>query len=106
MRTTRPSADYDDDLAGKKPYRFQLDAWDAQELKRMLKLQEPLSAIMQWPPAKVQALFTSFQQSSHAWETDYSKLLVFVCGNLDEMRTTRPRNARKTATPMPTSFTA
>ena len=78
-------ADYDDDRAGKKPYRFQLDAWDAQELKRMLKLQEPLSAIMQWPPAKVQALFTSFQQSSHAWETDYSKLLVFVCGNLDEM---------------------
>lgn len=77
--------DGDDDRAGKKPYRFQLDAWDAQELKRMLKLQEPLSAIMQWPPAKVQALFASFQQSSHAWETDYSKLLVFVCGNLDEM---------------------
>lgn len=77
--------DNDDDRAGKKPYRFQLDAWDAQELKRMLKLQEPLSAIMQWPPAKVQALFASFQQSSHAWETDYSKLLVFVCGNLDEM---------------------
>lgn len=78
-------AEDDDDRAGKKPYRFQLDAWDAQELKRMLKLQEPLSAIMQWPPSKVQALFASFQQSSHAWETDYSKLLVFVCGNLDEM---------------------
>jgi hypothetical protein len=77
--------DNEDDRAGKKPYRFQLDAWDAQELKRMLKLQEPLSAIMQWPPTKVQALFASFQQSSHAWETDYSKLLVFVCGNLDEM---------------------
>jgi cell division protease FtsH len=40
---------------------------------------------MQWPPAKVQALFASFQQSSQAWETDYSKLLVFVCGNLDEV---------------------
>lgn len=77
--------DNDDERAGKKPYRFQLDAWDAQELKRMLKLQEPLAEIMLWPPAKVQALFASFQQSSHAWETDYSKLLVFVCGNLDEM---------------------
>lgn len=75
----------DDARAGKAPYRFQLDAWDAQELKRMLKLQEPLAEVMQWPPAKVQALFTRFQQSHHAWETDYSKLLVFVCGNLDEM---------------------
>ncbi|MDP4077145.1 AAA family ATPase [Acidovorax sp. A1169] len=79
-------AETDDDArAGKAPYRFQLDAWDGQELKRMLKLQEPLAEIMQWPPAKVQALFTRFQQSHHSWETDYSKLLVFVCGNLDEM---------------------
>ncbi|MES2612699.1 MAG: AAA family ATPase [Pseudomonadota bacterium] len=81
----RAENDADDSRAGKAPYRFQLDAWDGQELKRMLKLQEPLAEIMQWPPAKVQALFTRFQQSHHAWETDYSKLLVFVCGNLDEM---------------------
>ena len=77
--------EHEDERPGKKPYRFQLDAWDAQELKRMLKLKEPLPAIMQWSPAKVQSLFASFQQSSHAWETDYSQLLVFVCGNLDEM---------------------
>jgi hypothetical protein len=75
----------DDNRTGKATYRFQLDAWDAQELKRMLKLQEPLGDIMQWPPAKVQSLYARFQQSSQAWETDYSKLLVFVCGNLDEM---------------------
>lgn len=73
------------DRSGKNSYRFQLDAWDAQEIKRMLKLQEPLAEIMQWPPAQVQALFTRFQQSLTSWETDYSKLLVFVCGNLDEM---------------------
>ncbi|KRD18599.1 peptidase M41 [Acidovorax sp. Root267] len=77
--------DNEDERAGKKPYRFQLDAWDAQELKRMLKLSEPLAEIMQWPPTQVQALFTRFQQSLSSWETDYSKLLVFVCGNLDEM---------------------
>ncbi|MDP3226739.1 MAG: AAA family ATPase [Acidovorax sp.] len=77
--------DNDDEGARKKPYRFQLDAWDAQELKRMLKLSEPLAEIMLWLPAKVQALFTRFQQSHQSWETDYSKLLVFVCGNLDEM---------------------
>lgn len=79
-------ADGDEDQRpDKKPYRFQLDAWDAQELKRMLKLREPLAEIMQWQPAQVQALFMQFQQSHHAWETDYSKLLIFVCGNLDEM---------------------
>ncbi|CAB5710194.1 ATP-dependent zinc metalloprotease FtsH 3 [Delftia tsuruhatensis] len=77
--------DEEDERAGKKPYRFQLDVWDAQELKRMLKLHEPLTEIMQWPPAQVQALFMRFQQTHHAWETDYSKLLIFVCGNLDEM---------------------
>ena len=81
----RAEDDEDEKRAGKAAYRFQLDAWDAQELKRMLKLQEPLGEIMQWPPGKVQSLYTRFQQSSQAWETDYSKLLVFVCGNLDEM---------------------
>ncbi|WPB58788.1 peptidase M41 [Xylophilus sp. GOD-11R] len=71
--------------AGKPPLRFQLDAYDAQELKRMLKLREPLAEIMQWPSTKVQALFQQFQASAQTWETDYSRLLVFVCGNLDEM---------------------
>lgn len=71
--------------ADKPPYRFQLDVWDAQELKGMLKLREPLAEIMQWPPTKVRQLFAQFQQSQQAWETDYSRLLVFVCGNLDEM---------------------
>lgn len=77
--------DEDSDRAGKKPYRYRLDAWDAQELKRMLKLKEPLVEIMQWPTEQVHALVARFQQSSQAWETDYSQLLVFVCGNLDEM---------------------
>ncbi len=81
----RADTDTADARPGKAPYRFQLDAWDGQELKRVLKLQEPLSEIMQWSSAKVQALYLRFQNSSRAWETDYSKLLVFVCGNLDEM---------------------
>ena len=79
------AGDDSDEPKKTKPYRFQLDAWDAQELKRMLKLHEPLAEIMQWPSAKVQAQFARFAQSHHAWETDYSRLLVFVCGNLDEM---------------------
>ena len=77
--------DDENERAGKKPYRFQLDAWDAQELKRMLKLSEPLAEIMQWPSAKVLSMYLEFQRSHQSWETDYSRLLVFVCGNLDEM---------------------
>ncbi|MDB5932616.1 MAG: peptidase m41, partial [Polaromonas sp.] len=71
--------------AGKPPHQFKLDAWDAQELKRMLKLKAPLMEVMQWPPARIEALMLQFQQSHDNWETDYSKLLIFVCGNLDEM---------------------
>ena len=51
----------------------------------MLKLREPLGEIMQWPSSKVQSLYARFQQNSQSWDTDYSRLLIFVCGNLDEM---------------------
>lgn len=68
-----------------KPPRFQLDAWDARELKRALKLSEPLMQIMAWPLAEVQARVQAFQRDAGRWETDYSRLLVFVTGNLDEM---------------------
>jgi hypothetical protein len=81
----RAEDDGDGARAGKAPYRFHLDAWDAQELKRMLKLREPLGEIMQWPSSKVQSLYARFQQHSQSWDTDYSRLLIFVCGNLDEM---------------------
>jgi len=68
-----------------KPYRFQLNVWEARNLKNMLKLSEPLEEIMRWTSGHVQHLFRQFRQRQHAWETDYSRLLVFVCGNLDEM---------------------
>jgi len=69
----------------KQAKRFRLTVWDARELKSALKLHEPLEHIMQWSPERVQELLMQFRQSQHAWETDYSRLLIFVCGNLDEM---------------------
>jgi len=69
----------------KKSYRFQLNVWEARNIKNVLKLREPLEEIMHWTQAHVQHLFRQFRQRQHAWETDYSRLLVFVCGNLDEM---------------------
>jgi hypothetical protein len=89
--------DNEEERAGKKPYRFQLDAWDAQELKRMLKLQEPLAEIMQWPPAQVQALFTRFQQSLSSWETDQGLITLF----LPVRRPLPSRQSRRATTPRP-----
>ncbi|WP_370682079.1 AAA family ATPase [Comamonas sp. GB3 AK4-5] len=78
-------AERDDEEKPDKAYRFRLDAWDAQELKRSFKLHEPLTEIMQWPSERVHQLFVQFREAQQHWETDYSRLLVFVCGNLDEM---------------------
>lgn len=68
-----------------KARQFKLDPWDAQDLKRALKLSEPLTAIMAWSPQQVQARLHAFRQQTERWETDYSRLLIFVTGNLDEM---------------------
>jgi cell division protease FtsH len=66
--------------------RFKLRSWEAQELQRTLKLDEPLLDIMAWTPDQVQERLRAFRENGHQqWETDYSRLLVFVCGNLDEM---------------------
>jgi len=66
--------------------RFKLRSWEAQELQRNLKLDVPLLEIMSWTPDEIQERLRAFRDSGEQrWETDYSKLLVFVCGNLDEM---------------------
>lgn len=72
--------------AGDAKLRFKLRSWEAQALQRNLKLDEPLVEIMGWTPEQIQQRLRSFRESGQQqWETDYSRLLVFVCGNLDEM---------------------
>jgi len=81
-------ADDDEQEESKKkqrPKRFQLTVWEARAFKNALKLREPLEEIMQWSNARMQQLLMEFRQSQQDWETDYSRLLIFVCGNLDEM---------------------
>ncbi|HIV72248.1 MAG TPA: AAA family ATPase [Candidatus Aquabacterium excrementipullorum] len=66
--------------------RFKLRSWEAKELQRNLKLDEPLMEIMGWSPEQIQQRLRAFRESGQQqWETDYSRLLVFICGNLDEM---------------------
>ncbi|MEK8030196.1 AAA family ATPase [Ideonella sp. DXS29W] len=72
--------------AGESQKRFKLRSWEAQELQRNLKLDEPLLEVMAWTPEQIQERLRAFRDSGQQqWETDYSRLLIFVCGNLDEM---------------------
>ena len=88
-RTDDDDEDEEDDGAKagktKRKRRLQLSPWEAQEFKRCLKLRESLLEIMTWKPDEIQARLRAFRASQDNWETDYSKLLVFVSGNLDEM---------------------
>ena len=71
--------------AGDAQLRFKLRSWEAKELQRNLKLDEPLMEIMAWTPDQIQERLRAFRENGQQrWETDYSRLLVFVCGNLDE----------------------
>jgi cell division protease FtsH len=83
------AATRDDDDKEEEQKRLQrklkLSPWDARQVKRSLRLQEPLMEIMTWTPDDLQARLRAFRASAQNWETDYSKLLIFVCGNLDEM---------------------
>lgn len=65
--------------------RFKLRTWEAKELQRNLKIDVPLLEIMAWTPEQIQERLHAFREGGQAhWETDYSRLLIFICGNLDE----------------------
>lgn len=68
-----------------KKLKFALSPYQAQEFKQSLKLKEPLQEIMTWTPQQLQERMLAFRASTESWETDYSRLLIIVSGNLDEM---------------------
>jgi cell division protease FtsH len=65
--------------------KFALTPYQAQDFKGTLKLRESTMEIMTWSPQDLHGRLMSFTQDPHVWEADYSKLLIFVWGNLDEM---------------------
>lgn len=66
--------------------RFKLSSYEARALRQSLKLDLPLLEVMAWTPEQIQARLRAFREDgAQQWDTDYSRLLVFVCGNLDEM---------------------
>ncbi|WP_254774738.1 AAA family ATPase [Polaromonas sp. YR568] len=73
------------DATQPKKLKFKLSPYQAQEFKQSLKLKEPLQEVMTWTPQQLQERMLEFRASTDSWETDYSRLLIIVSGNLDEM---------------------
>jgi hypothetical protein len=72
-------------MALPKKLKFALSPYQAQEFRQSLKLKEPLQEVMTWTPQQLQERMLAFKASTESWETDYSRLLIIVSGNLDEM---------------------
>jgi len=72
----------------RKERKYKQNYYSAKRLKKALKLKESIEDIMTWDLAKKdQVLTEKIQDQSFYDGEDYSKLLIFVSGNLDEAYT-------------------
>jgi len=75
--------DEDDDEMEESPFKRRY--WGARNLKRLLDIDDDIKDIMQWSPEKLIETVTDVMENPESYrEADYSKLLIFVSGNLDE----------------------
>lgn len=68
--------------------RFHIRPWQARQFKRLLKIPNSVEDIMSWSYEDVLEYAKIHQQSNSSHEIDYSKLLIFISGNLDEVYST------------------
>lgn len=77
----------EDGLADKpkkaKTRQFKVYPYEAKMLKKLLRLTDPINEIMAWDATKVYSMIKEIKSTRTSWEIDYSKLLIFVSGNLD-----------------------
>lgn len=67
--------------------RFKISLWEAKNFKGLLRLKESYETIMTWPRSKLIELCKKALDERISNTIDYSKLLIFICGNLDEVFT-------------------
>lgn len=60
-----------------------LSPWRANSLKKMLRLTLPIQEIMTWGPDDIMVALQQ-QTERESWEYDYTKLIIFISGNLDQ----------------------
>jgi hypothetical protein len=79
--------DLDEDEDGKpveaKTKKHKIYPWEAKNIKKLLRLPNTVAEIMTWDTADVMNAFKEVQSSRKSWEIDYSKLIIFISGNLD-----------------------
>ena len=74
--------DEDDDDPKRK---YKTSIWTAKEIKKVLRLKESLGEIMQWDSTKKEKIILeALEDEDICSEADYTKLLIFICGNLDD----------------------
>lgn len=81
--------DDDDDEDEPKPKKakkqpaFKIYPYEAKNLKKLLRLSEPISEIMKWDADRTSIALAELKTQRVSWEIDYTKLLIFISGNLD-----------------------
>lgn len=79
----------DDDDEEEKPKKakkqpaFKIYPYEAKNLKKLLRLSEPISEIMKWDADRTALALEELKTQRVSWEIDYTKLLIFISGNLD-----------------------
>jgi hypothetical protein len=60
-----------------------ISPWQARSLKKTLRLSESIATIMSWKKEDIQEALRAMDERD-SWEYDYTKLVIFVSGNLDQ----------------------
>jgi cell division protease FtsH len=82
---------YDDDSAAPsdntegetKSKKKKIHPWEAKNIKKLLRLPNSVSEIITWSTDDIMNAMREVQESRSSWEIDYTKLIIFISGNLD-----------------------
>lgn len=79
----KPKSDTPDTVAEEEEKSDKLSPWQARQIKRTLRLHHSMREIMSWTTEDLLGVVQEQQRGRESWEYDYTKLIIFVSGNLD-----------------------
>lgn len=81
----RTSRESDSDDKNQKKRKFKIYPYEAKSIKKRLNLPNSLKEIMEWSPEELAENIEVALENSVGNQIDYTKCLIFVSGNLDEV---------------------
>jgi hypothetical protein len=78
------SSDDEKPKVKKKERSYKLYPYEAKNLKKTLRLHESIPEIMKWDSTRILEALKELRDNRSTWEVDYTKLVIFISGNLDE----------------------